>query len=201
MQRILAIGLLVISGTVFADEYYEFFRIRCTPAFSEIEIQRSGFWNAKMLVWPGNRRWSEHVAALKWLEKDGLYVLEDGYGHYEGPEHRFSCGNNVLIIRVDMAVNDSCINDPKEPCPETYRTNPRFEALHNGKVVAQLPLNGGPRLNRFRIYSEYGEARYAGHAYYIEVCAAGNCEDVDASIVTQDTIIKQFSERKGKQAR
>jgi len=53
MERILqALLIAVLSSSVWADEYYEFYRLRCAKGIPSLEIERSGYWNVGGLVWP-----------------------------------------------------------------------------------------------------------------------------------------------------
>ena len=80
----------VLALPCLADEYYEFYRVTCTPV--SFEVEHVGYWNIGEEVWPQNGDWEAHVLALKQWERKGFYVFDEWYGHYERPVVNFRCG-------------------------------------------------------------------------------------------------------------
>src|SRR5581483_8124967 len=88
----------------YANEYYEFYRITCTP--SQFQIERLGYWDIGEEIWPPNGNWGAHVAALKTLESKGFYVFNEWYGHYEQPVVRFNCGTTIAEFESEGVLRE-----------------------------------------------------------------------------------------------
>lgn len=188
MKMILAfvVALAIASVNVYADEYYEFYRIRCDDKIPSFEVQRTPFWNIKHVVWPGNWDWKSHVQSLKNLEKSsGLYVFNELYGYYDSPELSFVCGPYNVKINYSKVLRpkdaDSGSNEPVRMNATITIISSRF------KLTENLPLDS---IQRLRVYSDYERD------HYTEVCNSQKCVDNLSRVmgtVTGESLEKLFS--------
>lgn len=163
--------LILLNGPAWADEYYQFYRIRCVSNIPSIEIDRVGYWNIRNIVWPGNLGWKEHVASLKRLEKDaGLYVFDEWYGYADKSPLVFACGPAKATVTYSIAYREKGPVGSNEP----VRMQSRVTITTNGKdLISNIQLG---TLKHLRAYS-YGEGDG-----YIDICTEDGCADTTTEI-------------------
>lgn len=164
---IVALVFFMATAVAHADEYYDFYRIKCDDQIPAFEIQRTPFWNIGHIVWPGVCNWKAHVQSLKNLEKSsGLYIFNELYGYYDSPELSFVCGPyNVKINYSKVLRPEDADCGSKEP----VRMNATITITSSGlKLAENLPLDS---IQRLRVYSDYE------HDDYTDVCNSQKCVD------------------------
>ncbi|MDY0872652.1 hypothetical protein [Dongia rigui] len=135
-----------------ADEYYNFYSIRCFEELGAARIERVGLWNVRSVVWPiggideVNRtmempraqrmqhRWDSHSQSLKRLEEEqSLYVFGEGYGRYEEPPIRCQFPNGFLEITYEKLDRDYVTSGD----PRVYYRGPMSLKVQrsDGKVI------------------------------------------------------------------
>jgi hypothetical protein len=156
----LLIGMLPAHGR--ADEYYEFYRVRCTSAIPSFEVQHTAYWNVRHVVWP-TWQWQDHVAALKKLEQEErLFVFDQLYGYSDADKVEFICGPYVATITYDV------IRRPKGPVgsEQPVRMNARITINSEKALVLNLPLR---RFNELKVYADDQPN------HYIHLCDGSAC--------------------------
>jgi hypothetical protein len=160
MSRSFIFFLLFVIKAAHADELYEFHRITCDPATATFLIEKTEYWNIRSEVWPdgyeeeGVSSWTKHVQAMREMEKTKhLYVLDEAYGHYDGPTLSFSCAGYSATIRVSKVRRDECEEirgTGKFECFHYYRAQPRLTVVNqiNRKTILKnLSISSLARLS------------------------------------------------------
>jgi len=168
LRTLLIATVLCASLHAKADEYYEFHRITCDSELPAFQIERVGYWNIKYVVWPAggpaNQWWQSHVTALKHLEsKNGLYVLDAFYGHFDQPNLSWQCGP------ITATVSFQRVPRPDESPPRYVRMHPRL-TITVGKTFLVSDIALSP--TRVRAYQDYMQGAC------LEVCHEGKCQDI-----------------------
>lgn len=176
MNRLLQVFLIaLLSGSVWADEYYEFYRLRCAKAIPSLEIEHSGYWNVRDLVWP-TWDWQAHIKALKQLEaKEGLYVFDQWYGYSDADSVAFDCGRFQATVAYDVFRREKGPVGSEKP----VRMNSRITIKSDRILISALPLR---LVTRLKIYTD------SNGSEYLDVCTASGCgSDLATSVGTLTT--------------
>lgn len=146
MRWIVAILLSSAVTTVWGDEYYEFFSIRCAPPVLFASIESVGIWNVGEYVWPVGvpqydnetqrkswltDNWRLHEVNLETLEqKYGLYVFGQAYGRYAA-EH-IVCENPAYRLHISA-----------DPVERRYVNDDDIVVRYRGPMKVRIELRDG----------------------------------------------------------
>lgn len=150
--------ILLTSLNAYADEDYELHHVTCSKTIPSFQIEPYTFSNIGHVIWPKRFDWSSHVEALTKLESEAsLYIFGELYGHYNGPELRWTCGAIEVVAVFDKRERENPLG---KAYPSVFvRSFPRISVWFSGRqIVSALPI--APY--SFRIYADYsGEPNIA----------------------------------------
>ena len=141
---VLLIGLVPLPfvSAAHADEYYEFFSIRCAPTAQFMSIDSVGIWNIGEVVWPPSdaeklsrqdfisASWRAHEEGLKRLEAEGLYVFGEAFGRYDPQPVTCSTAAYTATFSAD-------------PVERVYGGSDDIKVQYRGELQVKISLPDG----------------------------------------------------------
>lgn len=137
-----------------ADEYYNFFSIRCVPNAQFMSIDAVGIYNIGDVVWPTisatnydpalgatdydklprnvfmTESWRAHEEGLKKLEADGLYVFDQAFGRYDPTP--ITCTTSEYTVSLTAG-----------PIERNYGGDDDIKVLYRGPLQVRIALSDG----------------------------------------------------------
>ena len=158
-SHVLRLVLITLASSVWvsathADEYYNFFSIRCVPKAQFMSIDSVGIYNIGDVVWPtiGARdydpalgttdydklprdvfmsaSWRAHEEGLKKLEADGLYVFGQAFGRYDPAPITCTTSEYTVSLTAD-------------PIERNYVQDDDIKVLYRGPLQVRIVLSDG----------------------------------------------------------
>jgi hypothetical protein len=137
-----------------ADEYYNFFSIRCVPKAQFMSIDSVGIYNIGNVVWPTisatdydptlgttdygklprnvfmSTQWRAHEEGLEQLEAEGLYVFGQAFGRYDPKP--ITCTTSAYTVSLTA-----------DPVERNYVSDDDIKVLYRGPLQVRIVLPDG----------------------------------------------------------